>query len=257
MKIILIRHALSALNAKLIKHHDMPNHQIPIVDPDGKNQALAVGKQLGSKFLSEAILYQSPYTRTRQTMAGILEGAGYDPKAISGPTVFPKIYEDPRLREVDFGYGDPEEQKPIREKEGYFWYRMDGGESAADCFDRVATFLDTMKRQIDRKKGHNGTQRDVVIVTHGLIIRCFVMRFMHLTVEQFDSTDTPDNCSITTLDLKVNLKAPQFVSGKWGVEGIKGRHGRLPSIYEPKIDYNEEIKRIMEEQREALKRAAL
>jgi broad specificity phosphatase PhoE len=174
MKIKLVRHAFSMLNAKMIKHQDMPNHLIPIVSDIGKKQAIDAGKLIGKEFIKEAILYQSPYLRTRQTMNFLLEGAGFLENEKT-----PKVYEDPRLREVDFGYGDPEEQKPIREKEGYFWYRMNGGESAADCYDRVSTFLDSMMRQVERKPGWNGSKRNVLIVTHGLIIRCFVMRFLH------------------------------------------------------------------------------
>lgn len=232
MQIKLVRHARSLLNAKLIKHQDMPNHQIPILEPEGIEQARAVGVKLGNKFLSEALLYQSPYTRTRQTMKGILFGAGFNEDNL------PKIYEDPRLREVDFGYGDPEAQKPKRAHEGHFWYRMDGGESAADCFDRTSDFLDSMMRQLERKQKiwsystspnplpqdiARRETRDVVIVTHGMIIRCFVMRFLHLTVEQFDATDTPGNCDIVTIAPKNQIKNPQFVSGKWAVEGLTMR----------------------------------
>lgn len=227
MLIKLVRHARSHLNAGLIKHEDMPNNKIPIVEPEGILQANAVGKILGKDFLEEALLYQSPYLRTRQTMRHLLLGAGFAEDSL------PKIYEDPRLREVDFGYGDPEAQKGKRETEGYFWYRFDGGESSADCFDRTAAFLDSMMRQVERKPKGNPQlikarelgmfNRDVVIVTHGLITRCLVMRFMHLTVEQFDSIDNPDNCSVVTIGPKYKINNPQFVSGKWAVEGLKMR----------------------------------
>jgi len=218
MQIKLVRHALSALNAKLIKHQDMPNHQIPIVEPEGVDQALNAGKLLGKEFLQDSLLYCSPYKRTRQTMHFIKVGAGF-----TEDTDNLRVYEDPRLREVDFGYGDPESQKDKREHEGFFWYRMDGGESGADCFERCATFLDSMMRQLKRKIGPNGSTKDVVIVTHGMIIKCFVMRFMHLSVEQFDSIDTPGNCSIVTIGLKHEILNPQFVSGKWAVEGLRMR----------------------------------
>lgn len=225
MQIKLVRHAYSMLNAGLVKHQDMPNHQIPIVEPLGIEQAMNAGKTIGKAYLSEALVYCSPYLRTRQTMSHLLVGAGFD------ESNKPKVYEDPRLREVDFGYGDPESQKPKRKLEGYFWYRMDGGESAADCFDRTSDFLDSMMRQLERKQepyiNNAGNvdmkNRNVLIVTHGLIIRCFVMRFLHLTVEQYDSTDTCGNCDIITIAPREQIVNPQFTCGKWAVEGLTMR----------------------------------
>jgi broad specificity phosphatase PhoE len=216
MKIYLVRHAQSTLNAGLVKHHDVPNFRLPITEL-GVEQAQAAGKTIGKAVLSRALLYQSPYLRTRLTMHNMLLGAGFEGIDI------PKIYEDPQLREVDHGYADPELQRPSRVREGWFWYRFDGGESAADCYDRCSMFISSLMRQLQRKKGENGSTKDAVIVTHGMIIRCLVMRFMHLSVEQFDATDTPNNCDIITIAPKHLITQPQFVSGKWAVSGLKMR----------------------------------
>lgn len=40
-----------------------------------------------------------------------------------------------------------------------------------------------------------------VLITHGLTIRLFIMRFFHLTVEDFESMAAPPNCSLTILEL--------------------------------------------------------
>lgn len=217
MQIKLVRHAPSYFNVGLIKHEDMPNHKISIVEKEGAELAMEAGSKIGRDFIQNALLYQSPYLRTRQTMKHLLIGAGIP------ESQFPKIYEDPRLREVDFGYGDPEKQKEKRNEQGYFWYRMDGGESAADCFDRCATFLDSMMRQLKRKTGINGSSKDVLIVTHSLVIRCFVMRFLHLSVEEFDTIASPNNCDIITIGLSSEVDNPQFKSGKWAVSGLRMR----------------------------------
>jgi broad specificity phosphatase PhoE len=60
-------------------------------------------------------------------------------------------YEDPRLREVEFGYDEVEGQHERRKKHGWFYYRFYGGESPADCFDRTSSFLESMMRQVTRK----------------------------------------------------------------------------------------------------------
>lgn len=66
---------------------------------------------------------------------------------------------------------------------------------------------------------------NVLIVTHGLTIRCFVMRFMHLTVEQFENLANPKNCDIITIEPALYMtEKPQFVSGKWGVSGLRFRN---------------------------------
>jgi hypothetical protein len=54
-----------------------------------------------------------------------------------------------------------------------------------------------------------------------LALRVFVMRFLHLTVEQFDKIANPRNADIVTLALRETIPAPQFVSGRWGVEGLR------------------------------------
>jgi broad specificity phosphatase PhoE len=135
----------------------------------------------------------------------------------------PKIYEDPRLREIDHGYNHPNAQKASREKEGWFWYRFDGGESPADCYDRAAGFISSMYRQLKRKPGPGGSQKDVVIVTHGMMVMTFVMRFMHLSVEEFETLDVPPNCSVVTIGPKELIGERQFETRKWAVTGLKLR----------------------------------
>lgn len=155
------------------------------------------------------LVYCSPYTRTRQTLAGIYAGAGLSIDEA-------RVYEDARLRETEHGYSNIEEQQALRDVHGSFYYRYSGGESPADCFDRTSSFLESMMRQVARKRA-----QDVMIVTHGLTIRCFVMRFLHLSVEQFESMSNPHNCDIITIAQRDLIDKPVFTSGRWCVEGIR------------------------------------
>ena len=59
----------------------------------------------------------------------------------------------------------------------------------------------------------------MLIVTHGLTIRCFVMRFLHLRVEDFDELANPSNCAVVTIADRDSLTDPLFTSGRWGVTG--------------------------------------
>ena len=99
---------------------------------------------------------------------------------------------------------------------GHFYYRYQGGESAADCYDRVSSFLESFVRSIKKKNS-----KQALIVTHGLALRVFVMRFLYLKVEQFDQIANPHNGDIITLTLRETLQNPQFTSRRWGVEGLR------------------------------------
>ena len=207
LTIKLVRHGESEANIGKVNSRDIGDHMIPLSER-GHEQARDAGKRLGRDFVSGALVYRSPYLRTRETLEGVLEGA-----SVSRDDV--RIYEDPRLREVEHGYDEVAAQEELRNRHGWFYYRFRGGESPADCYDRTSSFLESMMRQIERKKIDR-----VLIVTHGLTIRCFVMRFLHLSVEDFDSLANPANCAVITLADRTTLARPQFSSGTWGCEGI-------------------------------------
>jgi len=204
----LVRHGESEANVGRVSSIEVGDHMIPLSER-GREQARDVGRKIGS-FIDGALVYASPYRRTRETLASIYEGAGVTP-----PDGRRGLYEDPRLREVEHGYEPIESQEDLRKRHGWFYYRFRGGESPADCYDRTSSFLESMMRQVERKSSDR-----VLIVTHGLTIRCFVMRFLHLTVEEFDVLANPKNCDVITLGDKAELGDCQFTSGRWGVSGL-------------------------------------
>lgn len=208
----LVRHGESEANIGLVRSHQVGDHAIPL-SPRGWEQARAVGRELGRDFIEGALAYSSPYRRTRETLTGIFEGCGVAP-----PTQRRGLYEDPRLREVEHGYEPIEPQENLRKTHGWFYYRFRGGESPADCYDRTSSFLESLMRQVERKNAER-----VLIVTHGLTIRCFVMRFLHLSVEEFDALANPGNCDVITLGSRDEIDGCQFTSGAWGVSGLKLR----------------------------------
>jgi broad specificity phosphatase PhoE len=116
------------------------------------------------------------------------------------------------------GYEDYEAQHHKRKVHGWFYYRFHGGESPADCYDRTSSFLESLMRQVERKNAVRA-----LVVTHGLTLRCFVMRFLHLTVEQFDAMANPSNCDIVTIARKENIADPMFTTGRWAVSGLRRR----------------------------------
>lgn len=203
----LVRHGQSLANTGELNPQAVGDHRIDLT-PIGHAEARRAGQVLGRDFLAAALLYSSPYQRARATLNGILEGA-----ELAGASI--RRYEDPRLREVEHGYADVDAQDDLRHTHGWFYYRFQGGESPADCFDRTSSFLESLMRQLRRK----GTDQ-ALVVTHGLTIRCFVMRFLHLTVEQFESLANPANCAIVTLAPRTTMESPLFYTSRWGVSGL-------------------------------------
>ena len=118
-------------------------------------------------------IYTSPYRRTRETTEGILRTLTSDE-----PTPSPfrrqaiKVYEEPRLREQDFGNFQPcsaamERMWRERADYGHFFYRIPNGESAADAYDRVSGFNETLWRSFNEEDFPSVC----VLVTHGLMSR--------------------------------------------------------------------------------------
>ncbi|MGE0872434.1 MAG: histidine phosphatase family protein [Kofleriaceae bacterium] len=210
LTIKLVRHGESHANLGLVTSQQMGDHLIPLSER-GQIQAREAGRTIGSGFIAGSLVYVSPYLRTRETLANILEGCAIDASSV-------RVYEDPRLREVEHGYDEVSPQGELRERHGWFYYRFRGGESPADCYDRASTFLESMMRQVERKAAER-----VLVVTHGLFIRCFAMRFLHLSVETFDTLANPHNCDVVTIGEASGLTNPQFTSGRWGVEGLRLR----------------------------------
>jgi broad specificity phosphatase PhoE len=229
-QIILVRHGESQTNAGVISHGSIGDHKVCLTEK-GIEQAKQAGKNLPPDFLVyNGLVYRSPYQRARQTCDYLLEAAGYTTRRGTGY----RVLEDPRLREVDHGYAPVAAQEAMRREHGWFYYRFERGESPADCYDRCCTFLESMARQVKRKMHNSGhgqmVEPNVLIVTHGMAIRCFVMRYMHLSVEQFESLANPQNGGmIRIMPLTVMERdgiEPQIKSGRWGITGLEFRDDR-------------------------------
>lgn len=114
--IILIRHAQSEGNKNREIHQTVPDHRVKLTS-DGWKQAEAAGLKLRSLLRPDDTLhfFTSPYRRTRETTEGILNALTSSNPA---PSPFPrhgiKVYEEPRLREQDFGNFQPGSQEMAR-----------------------------------------------------------------------------------------------------------------------------------------------
>ncbi|MCJ7695420.1 MAG: histidine phosphatase family protein, partial [Anaerolineaceae bacterium] len=61
--------------------------------------------------------------------------------------------------------------------------------------DRVSTFLESLHRDFQK----HDSPENVLIVTHGMMLRLFLMRWFHWSVEEFESLRNPKNCQIAVM----------------------------------------------------------
>ena len=187
-RIILMRHGESEGNVNQRLFETKPDHMMSLT-PRGVEQARAAGEEVRRLIGPGPVrVYLSPYKRTRETFRelGIKELAD-------------RVVEEPRLREQDWGnfqHGERiREQKRQRNDFGHFFYRLQHGESGADVFDRVSAFIDTLFRGFAR----DDYPPNALIVTHGLTMRLFMMRWFHWSVEYFESLENPRHCELKVL----------------------------------------------------------
>ncbi len=212
-EILLVRHAQSKTNTREINSSDVGgDHMVPLTEPVGFDQATACGAGIGRDFLSDALLFRSPYLRAEQTMDAILRGAGFSAAEIERLT----IQVDPRLREIEHTGSVSEWKTAMKLPHGWFFYRFLKGESPADVFTRISDFLGSMFRLVARKRS-----RKVVIVSHAISIRVFLMRFFHLSVQQFEALANQKNCEVIRIAPARKLTNPQLTYGKWGAVGLR------------------------------------
>lgn len=191
-RIILVRHGQSEGNVNKSIYKEKPDYSVHLTDV-GRKQAHDVGKSLSELMRNEtAKFYVSPFWRTRETYLEIVKW--FDPKLLE------LTYEDPRLREQEWGHKGGQSYNMDYEKErdeyGYFYWRFPNGESCADVFDRVSGFMNTLFR--DFKKSN--FPQNVIIVGHGMTNRLFLMRWFHYTVERFERIKNPKNCDCYVLE---------------------------------------------------------
>ena len=192
-RIILIRHGESEGNFDKNTYAEKQDYKL-LLTAEGIRQASAAGNELKELLGDERIMfYISPLWRTRMTFENIA-------KAFNTEKILWR--EDPRLREQEWGhFRDLKANLQIdmeRDRFGTFYYRIPDGESCADVFDRVSDFLHSMYR--DFEKEHY--PENVVIVTHGMTMRMFLMRWFHWTVEEFESLRNPRNCQFIVMEQK-------------------------------------------------------
>ena len=128
-------------------------------------------------------------------------------------------------------------EKALRQRYGRFFYRFPDGESAADVYDRITGnnndnnikyvlcfwksnikkyssnyrvlcmvqgFRETLRTDINigryQPPGEKKTDMNLVIVSHGLTLRVFLMRWYKWTVQQFEGLNNMGNGNMLVME---------------------------------------------------------
>jgi broad specificity phosphatase PhoE len=250
MRIFLMRHGRSEANEekKMLLHK--PDHSVNL-SALGHEQAKESGAFL-AKYLKanpgkrRVRIWNSSYWRTRQT-ADNVEAEFLKSKFSNNLADFnqyegqvnKKIFfdrkESPLIVEQQFGLFDGYEDEELQEKfplefanfnknqdmEGRYYARMPMGESRFDVSIRVHQFFGSLLRDYETK----GID-DLVIVSHGVTLRAFVMMWLHKSPEWFDKEQNPTNCSIQLIEGdRGDYEYQGYLIGSagWNESKIKGR----------------------------------
>jgi broad specificity phosphatase PhoE len=225
-RVILLRHGESEGNVDHHIYETKADNSIHL-SSTGWDQAINIGKQLKKIIGNEESVrfFVSPYVRTRETLAGVAQSFGgfesmrtnsqikSDTNHWSGSRKLVWT-EDPRIREQDFGnYQNREamtKAKKDRSRFSPFYYRFQGGESAADVFDRVSLFFASMYRNWHRKIG-SLDNHNTILVCHGITIQIFFMRWFRYNVDEFCTYDNPRNCEAAVFEREYNVEKKKYV----------------------------------------------
>ena len=220
-RIILVRHGECHANTDESKFATEPDYTIELTE-NGIRQAYEAGLKLKELVGNETLyFYVSPFWRTRSTFENIVR---------SFPRSQFEYSEEPRLREQEWGYlrtyAELKQLKKERKEYGIFYYRFPGGEAGTDVYDRINDLLGSLHRDFQREN----YPRNCILVTHSLAIRLFIMRWFHLTVEEFEQMLSPKNGQLVVLQLNEETDDYELLTPLERDEnaGLRSRPIRLP-----------------------------
>jgi 2,3-bisphosphoglycerate-dependent phosphoglycerate mutase len=213
MRIYLVRHGESQGNVDASLYGEVADHAIPLSDK-GHEQAHAAGAALrdylddckkwpcsDAKPLGYHLrMWNSPYVRTRETADNLAAELG---------DRITSRRENVLLSEQQFGLFDgvPHEELPTRYPDqwqyydllskfhGRFWAKMPMGESRFDVARRIDQSFAIFHRDLER---HH--IEDLIVVSHGVSVRAFVMMWCHKSPEWLEDEPNPGNCAIRLID---------------------------------------------------------
>ncbi len=217
MKLFLIRHGESSQNTKENYKIGLPDNMVPLTE-EGKFQVYKTGAFLKAYVdkheipLERAVLWVSPFKRTRQTA-----------DIINNYLKIKNVKEDITLIEQQYGLFSDKEIELIKklypeefkfydnhyQNNSKFYAKFPQGESPFDVALRTRMFLDMIYRD---------NYEELFVVSHGATIKTIIMNYYHYSPEWYNSIKTMDNGSIILIDSEKNQEEYIYKTSKQKVK---------------------------------------
>ncbi|MGA4669608.1 histidine phosphatase family protein [Propionibacteriaceae bacterium Y1923] len=182
--LILIRHGLTDWNAagRFQGQADVPLNEI------GHLQAASMARAVSG--MRPEVLYASPLTRTRQTMAPLAEAVGL------------AVAYDDRLKEIHVGLWEGYSGEEVDQLDPEFFPGLRAGKDmrrsaeGETAEETGARFADAVR---DIVAAHPGKR--IAVVSHGVALKQGIAKFLGWDWERSQQLGHFDNCSWATLEL--------------------------------------------------------
>jgi broad specificity phosphatase PhoE len=186
-----------------------PDWALPLTEK-GKEEARELGKKI-RKYVNNqdrVRFYVSPYRRAQETYGEIVKQFNQD-------GIQSDVREEVRLREMDWAnFQDPVQMKEIKAERiryGTFFYRVPNGEAGSDVYDRVSMFFESLFRSMQRNYPNQPTV--LILCTHGLLARFFIMRWFHFSVEEYETWRNLKNCEFYLMERQAHERTYTLTIG--------------------------------------------
>lgn len=164
--IFLVRHAESQRDRSAA----LGEVETPLTE-EGRQQAQELGDRIAAAIGDQGLAaFISPYLRAQETYA-------FAAQRLPPPL---HVEMDLRLAEQVWGLSPKFERFAPRT----FFRRPELGESTADVYARVGTFINDLKLGALREGWPN-----IALFSHGLVLRLFLMHWLHWSLEEFESLE--------------------------------------------------------------------
>eukprot|EP00050_Salpingoeca_kvevrii_P021954 m.118931 g.118931 ORF g.118931 m.118931 type:complete len:360 (+) comp9535_c0_seq8:858-1937(+) len=234
-RVLFIRHGESLGNVEPETYRYLPDHRIPLTE-NGKAMAHETGTAL-KRYFEETFgdpsqagrikMWVSPFRRTRATAHHIRKVcAEWITDAVESPLLVEQdwgLFEGPGLEQAAIKFPDEWHRASIiAEHQGKFWARFPMGESCFDVCVRVAALFGSINRDRFPLRGYRRRGEPIntiVIISHGITIRAFIMMWCKKSPEWFQNTINPPNCSIRLIESDIEGWDCGYIFGGFGPSG--------------------------------------